>query len=94
MTPVFVDDMYRYPLGRLGRMKMSHMISDDEETLHLMADAIGVQRKWYQGDHYDIAKKMRQRALELGAIPITLRQCGLMCAVRRKTGKLGDPGTC
>lgn len=31
---VYVDDLYRSPVGRLGRMKMSHMI--------------GVNRKWIQ----------------------------------------------
>lgn len=71
---VFVDDMYRYPMGRFGRMKMSHMIADTEDELHLMASTIGVARRWYQGNHYDISISKRELALRAGAIPITLRE--------------------
>ena len=52
---VYVDDMYKHALGRYGRMKMSHMIADTSEELHAMAARIGVEKRWYQGDHYDIA---------------------------------------
>ena len=47
---VYVDNM-RAPYRR---MIMCHMIADTEAELHAMADSIGVARKWYQGDHYDI----------------------------------------
>jgi hypothetical protein len=90
---VYVDNMYLYPLGRFGRMKMSHLIADTEAELHAMASAIGVARKWYQGDHYDICISMRRHALELGARGITLKQCAMMCANRRVNGSLGDPET-
>ena len=30
---VYVDDMYKYPLGQFGRMKMSHMVADTTEEL-------------------------------------------------------------
>ena len=45
---VYVDDMYASPMGRFGRMKMSHMIADSTDELLEMADAIGVARRWIQ----------------------------------------------
>lgn len=71
---VYVDDMYLYPMGKFRRMKMSHMIADNEDELHAMADRIGVARRWYQGDHYDICKSKRSLALKNGAIPITVKE--------------------
>lgn len=88
---VFVDDMYRYPIGQFRRMKMSHLIADTEAELHAMAAKIGVARKWYQRDHYDICISKRALAIGFGAVEISYRQCGLMCAVRRFTGKLPAP---
>jgi Protein of unknown function (DUF4031) len=88
---VYVDDMYRYPMGQFGRMKMSHLIADTEEELHAMAAAIGIARRWYQGDHYDISMGKRDEAIQRGAVPIPLRTLGVMCAIRRKTGRLPTP---
>ena len=94
---VYVDDMYQYELGKYGRMKMSHMLADTDEELHEMAQKIGVARKWWQnkasGSHYDIAMSKREKALELGAIAITLKQAAAMNARRKALGYLGDPET-
>lgn len=86
---VYVDNM-RAPDGR---MVMCHMIADSVNELHAMADAIGVARRWYQGDHYDIALSKRSLAIAKGAVEITWRQCSLMCSNRKATGQLGDPAT-
>lgn len=93
---VYVDDMYRYPVGQYGRMKMSHLIADTDEELHAMARAIGVARRWWQApprhdSHYDICMSMRDKAVSLGAVEITLRQCSAMNMLRRVTGALGAP---
>jgi Protein of unknown function (DUF4031) len=90
---VYVDDMYLSPAGKFRRMKMSHMIADTEAELHAMADAIGVARKWHQGDHYDIAMSKRAEAVKLGAVAITWRQCGCMAMLARWGLPMGDPGT-
>lgn len=87
---VYVDDMYTVPMGRFNRMKMSHMIGTTEDELHAMAAAIGVARRWYQGDHYDVSMSKRTAAIAAGAVPITMRQLAAMCAVRRWTGVLPD----
>jgi hypothetical protein len=67
---VYVD---RVNLG-FGRMIMCHMIADTPDELHVMADRIGVERRWFQTPpkasfwHYDIAKIKRQLAISAGAI--------------------------
>lgn len=66
---VYVDDA-KIPFYR---MKMCHMLADTLEELHSMADKIGVDRKWFQGDdipHYDVALNKRAMAIENGAKPI------------------------
>ncbi len=76
---VYVDDMkapYR-------SMLMCHMIADTDKELHDMAFAIGIQRKWFQGDHYDIALSKRAEAVARGAVEITWRQAGAMMACVR-----------
>lgn len=86
---VYVDDAriaYR-------RMKMCHMMADTADELHAMADRIGVARKWFQGDHYDIALSKRRLAVAAGAVEITWRQAGAMMAILRRTGTLGNPET-
>lgn len=59
---------------KFGRMVMCHMLADTPEELHAMADAIGMQRKWFQGDastpHYDVSRARRVRALKNGALEI------------------------
>ena len=77
---IYVDDM-RAPYGRLI---MCHMVADTEQELHTMADKIGVARKWYQGDHYDIALSKRALAVQYGAVEITQRQHGHMRILRRE----------
>lgn len=88
---VYVDDMCNYEFGRYRRMKMSHMIADTEQELHLMADKIGVARRWHQGDHYDIAKSKRSLAIASGAVPIDLRTLALMAGRRRRNPGGGLP---
>lgn len=81
---VYIDDMYKYPMGQFRRMKMSHMIADSDDELHAFAARIGMARSWFQGDHYDVSKAKRDEAIKLGAIPISLRQCAAMSAMKRR----------
>ncbi|AIO34161.1 hypothetical protein DM39_1486 [Burkholderia cenocepacia] len=93
---VYVDDMYRYPVGKIGRMKMSHLIADTTEELLATVREIGVNPKWIQyagtrNEHFDIAISKRAAAIAAGAIPITYRECCAMNKRRRVTGALGAP---
>lgn len=88
---VYVDDMYRTSMGRFRRMKMSHMIADTEDELHAMADRIGVARRWYQGDHYDVAMVARERAVAAGAVEVSMRQLAAMAFLKRQGLPAGEP---
>ena len=90
---VHVDDMeaaFR-PTHTNRRYVMSHMIADTDKELHRMADKIGVARKWFQGDHYDITKSKKELAIECGAKRITWRQAGSMMFLRRIGEPMGTP---
>ena len=76
----YVDNM-RAPFRR---MLMCHMVADTEEELHDMADEIGVARKWYQGDHYDICLSKRKLAVEAGAVEVTRRELGRIVMEQRR----------
>ena len=74
---VYIDDMYKNPIGQFGRMKMSHMAADTTEELLQMVDKIGVQRKWIQdkdkaSEHFDISMVYREKAIVAGAIPASM----------------------
>ncbi len=52
-----------------------HLVSDTSlDELHAFAEWIGVPRRGFQGDHYDIPTEARLVAIEEGAIPSTGRQ--------------------
>lgn len=95
---VYVDDMHTLAMGEYRRggrtYKMSHLIADTPEELHAMADTIGVNRKWYQGDHYDITKSKRLLAIKAGAVAISVRKLAIMAMNRRAGFPMGTPETC
>lgn len=81
---VYVDDMavnYR-------NMIMFHMLADNDEELHAMADKIGVKRIHHQKagtvhSHYDICKSKRAIAIQCGAVQIGRRQVAELLRKRR-----------
>ena len=44
------------------------------EELHLFAEELGVPRKGFQGDHYDIPDEYRTRAIAMGATAVPSRE--------------------
>lgn len=80
---VYVDDWRQE--ARVGTVsgKWSHLTADTEEELHNFAAQLGLKRSWFQHkegqpwfDHYDITESKRQKAISLGAVPITWREAG------------------
>jgi len=69
---VILVDEARWPWqGRLW----AHLVSDESyEELHRFADAMGVPRRAFQGDHYDVPTEYRARAIEMGADPVSSRE--------------------
>jgi Protein of unknown function (DUF4031) len=67
---VYVDDVAHF----FGRMKMCHLWANSLHELLLMADAIGVQRKWLQQPpkaswvHFDISLNKKHAAIAHGAV--------------------------
>lgn len=52
-----------------------HMVSDTSyDELHEVAQAMGIPRRGFQGDHYDVPAEMRDEAIALGAQPVTGRE--------------------
>ena len=84
---VYVDEA----VWPFGRMLMCHMIADSREELDAMADRIGVRRKWIQkpgtpGEHYDICKSKRARAVAAGAVEVDSRE--LVRIIARRGGPM------
>ncbi len=85
-------DGARWPhRGRLW----AHLVSDRSlDELHRFAAGIGVPRRAFQGDHYDVPAEIRERALAAGARPVPSREIvtGLRSAgfrARRRTRRTG-----
>lgn len=88
---VYVDDMY----APFGRMKMCHMMADTHDELVVMADQIGVSRRWIQNagnpvhEHFDVSKGARAKAVAAGAYEITyIPGLGELLDRRRTPGHL------
>jgi hypothetical protein len=55
--------------------RWAHLVSDESyEELHAFAEQLGIPRRGFQGDHYDIPSDYRDRAIELGASPVPARE--------------------
>ena len=68
---VFIDRPDWPGHGRLW----SHMISDTSyDELHAFAERLGMPRRAFQGDHYDVPAELRELAIELGASAVTGRE--------------------
>ena len=68
---ILVDDAVWPWRGR----RWAHLVSDESyDELHAFAARLGVPRRGFQGDHYDIPAELRDRALALGAEPVDGRE--------------------
>lgn len=55
--------------------RWAHLVSDTSyEELHAFAARLDVPRAAFQGDHYDIPASLRERALAIGAQPVSSRE--------------------
>ena len=72
---VLVDPLREYPDTGLPFHEWCHLVSDASfEELHAFAEALGIPRRFFQGDHYDLPAHLRARAVELGAAPVSTRE--------------------
>ena len=53
----------------------AHLVSDTSyDELHGFAERLGIPRRAFQGDHYDLPEEMRAEAIALGALDVTGRE--------------------
>ena len=72
---VLVDPLREYPDTGLPFRLWCHLVSDASfEELHAFAAGLEIPRRFFQGDHYDLPAHVRDRALELGAVPVSTRE--------------------
>lgn len=84
------------PVWHFRGERWSHLVSDTSlDELHHFAATLGIPRRAFHRDHYDIPERLLDAALEAGAelvdprvIVHRLRAAGL----RRRPGSAADPG--
>ncbi|MCR6664327.1 MAG: DUF4031 domain-containing protein [Luteimonas sp.] len=68
---VYVDDAVTLWRGQ----RWAHLMADTLEELHAFAALLGMPRRAFQdktsGAHYDVTAELRERAIALGAMPIS-----------------------
>jgi hypothetical protein len=70
---VYIDDAFGYH----GNKPLCKLVADAERELHDMADLLGLSAKMFVGNnrikHYVVPAIMREKAILVGAIPVTQR---------------------
>jgi hypothetical protein len=83
----YVDAVRSYPGSGLRFTRFCHLLADTREELHAMADALGIPPRFFQDHpwrwHHDLPEHLRERAVELGAREVTLREVGSLLKARR-----------
>ena len=68
---VYVDDAVHLWRGE----RWAHLLADTLDELHAFAAQLGMPRRAFQnrtsGAHYDVTAALRERAIALGAMPIS-----------------------
>ena len=83
---ILVDELREYPGVALPFTTWCHMATDgDLDELHAFAARLGLQRRWFQRDHYDLPPHGRGAAVALGAEEVRTGEL-----LRRMTGPRGD----
>lgn len=68
---VLIDEPRWHFKGRLW----AHLVSDESlEELHAFADAAGIPRRGFHGDHYDVPQEYFDEMVNLGAQPTPSRE--------------------
>jgi hypothetical protein len=68
---ILIDEARWWWRGR----KWCHLVSDvSYDELHAFADAAGIPRRGFQGDHYDIPEEHRDDLIAAGAVVVESRE--------------------
>jgi hypothetical protein len=75
--------------------RWAHLVSDESyDELHEFAEQLGIPRRAFQGDHYDIPDDVHDLAIELGAELVEGRELArrLRAAGLRRDKRYRGPG--
>lgn len=68
---ILVDDPLWWHRGE----RWCHLVSDDSyEELHRFVERLGVPRRAFQGDHYDVPERLRPAVVAAGAEEVASRE--------------------
>lgn len=57
-----------------GRL-WSHLVSDESlDELHAFAASVGIPRRGFERDHYDVPEQLYERVLAAGAVAVSSRE--------------------
>lgn len=83
----YVDTARSYPHAGLRFTEFCHLLADTPDELHEIADQLGVPRRFFQDHpwrwHYDLPSHLRDEAVRLGAVEITMHEVGALLRARR-----------
>lgn len=67
---ILIDEARWHHRGR----RWCHLVSDESyDELHAFADANGIPRRGFQGDHYDVPEEYREELIAAGALVVDSR---------------------
>ena len=85
--PCYVDTVRDYPNAGLRHRRFCHLLADTRDELHAMAEALGIPHAYFQDHpwrwHHDLPEVLRVRAIELGAVEVTMHEVGALLQRRR-----------
>jgi hypothetical protein len=92
---VLIDEPRWWFRGR----RWSHLVSDVSlDELHAYADRVGIPRRGFQGDHYDVPEEMRDELIAAGAVLVEsrelirrLRAAGLRLSPAERRARTASP---
>ena len=91
---ILIDD----PIWPFRDRRWCHLVSDSSlDELHEFAAALGIPRRGFHGDHYDVPEEHRDAVVAAGAQPVSsrellnrLRDGGLrLSPAERRQGQVG-----
>jgi hypothetical protein len=78
-------------VGAINGHRWCHMAStESDDELHEFAARLGLPRRAFDRDHYDLTPARRARAVELGAVEVTARE--MVCVIRYDRRGIPRPG--
>ena len=83
----YVDVLQSYPDRGYRYTEFCHLLADDRDELHRMADRLGVPRRFFQDHpvrwHYDLPAHVRAEALRQGAVAVDRAAVAALLRARR-----------